>query len=225
MLVRIIDFETTGIPPDACIVEIGVCDLWITDEETTIDPPRSILVDPGRSIPVEARAIHHISDEDVLGAPKAHEILADLLANVHVFAAHHSKFEKALFDGGDLPWVCSLKVARRLWPDCPSHSNQCLRYWLNLDLDPALAMPPHRAGPDAFVTANILRRALDEATVDQMIEWTKQPSLLPRVTFGKHRGKGWHEVDDGYLEWILRQTDMDADVVFTARHHLKARAF
>jgi len=35
-----------------------------------------------------------------------------------------------------------------------------LRYWRNLVLDPALAMPPHRAGPDAYVTACLLAELL-----------------------------------------------------------------
>lgn len=29
-----------------------------------------------------------------------------------------------------------------VWPDAPRHSNQVLRYWRNLVLDNALAMPP-----------------------------------------------------------------------------------
>ncbi len=44
-------------------------------------------------------------------------------------------------------------MAMHVWPDAPRHSNQVLRYWRNLVLDNALAMLPHRAGPDAWVTA------------------------------------------------------------------------
>ena len=49
------------------------------------------------------------------------------------------------------------------------HSNQVLRYWLGLRLDADLAMPPHRAGPDAYVTAHLLLRMMALASVEQMI--------------------------------------------------------
>lgn len=214
-------------PPDAAVCEVGWADVCITEEETTVGPPRSQLVNPGRPIPVEARAIHHIGDDDVRNSPDcihAFEAVTEGGRDDLIYCAHNAAFERNWFNGGPCPWICTLKVARRLWPECPSHSNQCVRYFLGINLDPRDAMPPHRAAPDAFVTAHILARALKEATVEDMIEWTKQPSLLPRIPFGKHRGKKWSEAPTDYLDWILRQADMDADVKFTARHWLKEMA-
>jgi hypothetical protein len=49
---------------------------------------------------------------------------------------------------------------------------------------------------------------------------TNEPVLLPKVTFGKYRGQNWTDVPPDYLQWILRQQDMNEDVVHTARHHL-----
>jgi hypothetical protein len=47
--------------------------------------------------------------------------------------------------------------------------------------------------------------------------------LLPgAIKFGKHRGTKWTDIPPDYLKWICRQEDMDADVRFTARHHLQA---
>jgi exodeoxyribonuclease X len=173
-------------------------------------------------MPPEARAVHHISDGDLRDAPPVAEGFALLMnGGVGVFAAHNCEFERAFFGGGLIAWICTLKVARRLWPECPSHSNQCLRYWLELQVDGQLATPPHRAAPDAYVTALILQRALEQATVEQMIEWTTQPSLLPRVEFGKHRGQPWKDLPTDYLDWIVRKSELDADVKFTASHHLR----
>src|SRR6185312_16241594 len=108
---------------------------------------------------------------------------------------------------GDTPWLCTLKAGRRIWPEAPSHSNQALRYFLNIDdadgFEPWQAMPPHRSAPDAYVTGWILLEALKHATVSQMVEWTKQPSLLPgAIRFGKHKGTPWSKVDPSYLDWI-----------------------
>jgi exodeoxyribonuclease X len=226
MKLRVIDFETDGVPPDARICEVGHCDVRTYDNDPPeVGDPVSMLIHTGRPMPPDARAVHHIAEADLVDAmPVEKGLLALRHGEPSVFVAHHAAFEKQLFTGGETPWICTLKVARRLWPESPSHSNQCLRYYLNLALDGALAMPPHRAAPDAYVTAFILVEAIKLASIDQMIEWTSQPSLLPgAINFGKHKGTPWPQVDTGYLEWIGRQADMDEDVKFTAKHWLDRR--
>lgn len=219
MLVRVVDFETTGMPPGNAVCEVGWYDV-LPGETATLDGYEASFCDPGRPMPPEARAIHHISDEMLVGAPPATSLFMKLMVGADAFCAHNAAFEREFFTGGDRPWICTLKVARRIWPECPSHSNQCLRYWLGLDLEDALAMPPHRAGPDTYVTGHILREALKVATVEQMIAWTDQPSLLPNVTFGKHKGQKWQDLPADYLTWIVHKSDMDEDTKFTAKHHL-----
>lgn len=110
-----------------------------------------------------------------------------------------------------------IKVALRVWPEAPRHSNQVLRYWRGMRLDHARAMPPHRAGPDAWVTAHILADLAQFASFAQMIAWTNEPKLLPAMTFGKHRGTGWDAIPIDYLQWMSGQADMDADVLWNAR--------
>jgi len=79
MLIRVIDFESTGLPPDCAIVEIGWCDVSFVDcNNVTVGAPQSRFCNPGRPIPPEARAIHHISDEDVRDAVSPDVALSDL---------------------------------------------------------------------------------------------------------------------------------------------------
>src|SRR5690606_31559791 len=90
--------------------------------------------------------------------------------------AHNWAFEAAFLGDQQTPAICTLKAALRVWPDAPSHSNSVLRYWLEdqglLSLDHETAMPPHRAGPDAYVTAHILKTLLAAgATGREMIAW------------------------------------------------------
>jgi exodeoxyribonuclease X len=226
MLLRVIDFETTGMPPDAALCEIGYCDVRIdAGGPAEIGVPVGMLVNCGRPMPPEARAIHHISDEDLIGAPSIDKGLMALnQPAVDVFVAHHMAFEREFFSGGQKNWICTLKVGRRLWPESPSHSNQCLRYFLGIELEDQLAMPPHRAAPDAYVTAHILICAIDAgASLADMIEWSSAPSLLPRVTFGKYRGQPWSELPGDYLNWIVTKSDMDVDTKFTAKHWLEQK--
>jgi exodeoxyribonuclease X len=103
----------------------------------------------------------------------------------------------------------------RAWADAPGHSNQVLRYWIGLDthagFDRKSAALAHRAEADAYVTAWLLMTLLTVATVDQLVAWTQEPRVYPRLTFGKHKGQRWSEVPVDYLQWIGRQKDMDPD--------------
>lgn len=224
MLIRVIDFETTGIPSEAdrhAICEAGWCDVIGDENRWDETAPQSILVNPGRPIPIEAMAVHHIRDCDLVGAPTPDTAFAGLMLGADVFCAHNAKFEREFFAGGSVPWVCTYKCGLRAWPNAPGHSNQVLRYFLGVAIGEAFAMPPHRAGPDAYVTAFILIRLLAERSIEDLIKWSGEPAVLAKVGFGKHRGQKWSDVPRDYLEWILRQRDMDADVVHTAKQQLK----
>ena len=64
---------------------------------------------------------------------------------------------------------------------------------------------------------------LKVATVEQLISWTLEPKLLPKLPFGKHRGLPWAEVPIDYLQWMIGQRDMDPDAVWCARQEMERR--
>ena len=147
-------------------------------------------------------------------------------AGVDVFVAHKWAFE-AQWLGNPLqgrPAICTYKAALRLWPEAPGHGSQVLRYWLKpKGLDPVIAGTPHRALHDAYVTAFVLRELLKLATVDELIAWTGEPALLPRITFGRYRGSNWDQIPLDYLAWVGGQSELGEDIKFTARHHRRLR--
>jgi exodeoxyribonuclease X len=229
--IRVIDFETSGDIGEGEVIEIGWADLT---HGGYIIPYRPTLIRPTRPISIETMAVHHLRESDLKHGISREEAFAellhipaprDLLGDVNVaFAAHSAKFEQSWWPElhPNNPWICTYKCALRIWPEAPRHSNQVLRYFLGLDLPPSLAMPPHRAAPDAFVTAHILKKLLQQADVEQLIRWSSEPALLRKVGFGKYVGMAWTDVDDGYLRWILSQ-DFDEDVVHTVRHEMARR--
>jgi exodeoxyribonuclease X len=95
MLIRVIDFDSTGFPPECAIVEIGWCDVTFVDRnDITIGAPQSRLCNPGQPIPPEARAIHHISDCDIKDAVSPDMALRDLnTAQVEAWCAHNAASE------------------------------------------------------------------------------------------------------------------------------------
>lgn len=227
MIIRCIDFETTGIPtPDDphAIIEIGTCDLDIHDGtgETFVDAPRDVLCNPGRPIPHEAMAVHHITD--IMVADATGDVGA-FIGNADFFAAHNADFEDRFFKVPG-PLICTWKVALRLWPDAPAHSLQFLRYHLALPTKGLFAEPPHRAGPDAYLCALLMERIVKEnrCSLDDMARWSSGHALLPRCPLFKHKGKKWEDVPTDYLEFIVfKATDIDPAVKANAKLWLRQR--
>lgn len=240
ILIRVVDLETTGFaPPAAEPIEIGWVNLRSMQRDLSgapagwdINLPLSRLVLHSGPIPPETSAIHHLTAEDF--GPEANplgwgEMMSWVCRPAHpkvdYFAAHNAAFERQFItdkETRDRPWICTWKCALRLWPEAPAHSNQALRYWRGLKVDRDIANQTHRAGPDAYVTAHLLRDMLEEpgVTLPQLVAWSAEPALLARCQIGRWRGTPWREIDDpSFLRWLLDR-DFSEEVHFTARYHL-----
>lgn len=225
-IARIVDLETSGTPDDqnAEIIEFGKIDIDLVARK--IVKPWSSLVRPRGPIPAVTKAVHHITEDDVADAPEERDVwdmFFDGLGDGDILVAHNAKFEQFFLTGASQRWVCTYKIARVVWPDAPTHSNQGLRYWLELPVDRERASPPHRALPDAYVTAHLFVRLLDHKTIDEMIHISKYPALLKIMNFGKHKGMTFEAAPLDYLEWIRDKSDMDEDTKFTARYWVAKR--
>jgi exodeoxyribonuclease X len=236
MIVRVLDFETTGTEPPAEVCEVGYSDVVVVADGTKgrVSAPVSWLCGVDR-LTVETRAVHHIPPAALEGLPAfdpaafATRAVSDGVAAV---AAHRADFEGrwvgAALAAAGIPLVCSYKAALRAWPDAPAHNNQVLRYWLDeqglTSPDPVVAQPAHRAGPDAYATAHTVRAILALGhTLEDMVAWTAEPALLPRIPIGKQRGAKWADVEVGFLRWMLAQATMEADLKWNAQRELARR--
>lgn len=159
-------------------------------------------------------------------------------------------FHNAEFDRGflpeylrSLPYVCTWRCALHLVPDAESHSNGALWYELGLQhpMPPEAGQMPHRALFDALMTRDIVQYMIElliadrtiigaeddahldeDAAIRHLVWLTKQPVLLEKCRFGKHRGERWEDVPSGYMSWVLGQ-DFDEDTKHTCRTWLERR--
>lgn len=220
---RVIDLETGGSgPQDVC--EIGWQDVAKADDgRWALSPDRgSLLINPGRPISPDTMAVHHILDSDVADAPFWKDVASTILrppGGVIALSAHRAAFEQRFCTPrltGNAVWICTWKCAMRVWPELSRFSNQMLRYLrMPTGLDHQTGLPAHRALPDAYVTAHHLRDMLNQTSVDQLIRWSLEPGLLPRVPSGPHRGKAWTLLPADILEAFA--ADRDPDVRFSAQ--------
>lgn len=225
-LIRVIDFEATGLELDDVIVEVGITDL---DASTRQIGATSSYLCRVPSMPPEVRAIHHIRAEDTWDFPPYdRRVLYEeaARAGVYAWAAHNSDLEERYIIG-PMPMFCTYKAALRHWPEAPAHSVFALLYWLEdqgrVIFDRARAFPPHRAGPDSYATAMLLKAMLDDGVTGRVLkEWTSEPRILPTCPIGDFRGRPWSECDWGFLQWILRKIDKP-DIRFNAALELERR--
>lgn len=220
----VLDLETTGKNPEEGDLPVEVAITWLDDANgrTSFE----CLFNPGRPIPPEASAVHHITDGDVAEArplPQPDEWIA-LLASADYIVAHNAQFDRSFLPNLKRPWICTWRVALHLWPAAPGHGLQVLRYFL--DLKPVIpsGVAPHRASYDVACCVALLQRCMEEKRKSNniwewLVELTTKPVILERVSFGKHRGQKWADVPRDYLAWILSK-DFDEDVRHTARHHM-----
>lgn len=220
MTLRVIDTETCGLKGG--VVEIASVDI---DGESIINP-MSDFVKPDRPIEFGAMAIHHITEHMVAHKPLVDEVVGRY-QGADIYIAHNAQFDSSVLPDMGGQWICTRKLAARLWPELESHANQYLRYALNLNAWVPESLHAHRALYDCYVTAALLIRIVKESgwSVEQMLEISIQPVLLRTVRIGKHKGKTFAEVakeDAGWLRWALSNiTDMSEDMRFTINHHLK----
>lgn len=230
--IRVIDLETTGTDASSKVIELGWCDYEVETRQIGDPVSKLFYVD---SIPPESRAVHHIGLSDIPETSQPFDSFADVFMPadtmaITFFAAHNSAFEcQFLGDMEHRRMICTYKAALRVWPDAPSHSNGVLRYLLEdaglISPDAVRAYPTHRAGPDAYITAHLLRALFEAgATGKEMVAWTREPAVLPRCPIGTPwRGMKWADVDAGFLGWMAGKEDIDPDHRWNAQRELDRR--
>jgi DNA polymerase-3 subunit epsilon len=159
-LFGVVDVETTGVFPERAdrVIEIAVLRV---DLKGNVLDEYATLVNPNRDI--TGAQIHGITARDVKNAPLFGEIAGDILSLLAecIFVAHNVHFDLRFVRSEfarigcmlpDLPYLCTMELARRADPAIPSRQlgELCRYFGINLS-------QPHTAYDDARATAMLLR--------------------------------------------------------------------
>jgi len=155
-----IDFETADYGRDsACALGIVVVENGkvVKKKYSLIRPPRRDFV---------FSYLHGITWRDVALKPAFGDFwptVRDLLDNVDFIAAHNASFDRSVLHAccdthGHMPplgkYVCTMKLARRLWDIRPTKLSDVCRHF-------AIDLMHHDAASDALACANIVLKARD----------------------------------------------------------------
>jgi len=161
----VLDVETTGLTPRYNgIIEIGI----VKVKGLKIVDRYSSLINPGRPIPYYISEFTGITDDDIYNAPMFEDVADDILRFISgsVFTAHNLSFDRSFLNKEFLmierekpanPQLCTLRLAKRIYPELKSKSLGSLSRHLNVKL-----LNAHRALPDAEATARVLIRMLKQ---------------------------------------------------------------
>jgi exodeoxyribonuclease X len=198
----------------------GVCQIAIARINTNFEVvwQAESLIDPERPIEPGASGIHHITDDMVKDSPTLGEFMAMHNRPFHrdrlIVAGHNTAFDIRMV-AGHLPQqylkLCTLKLARNVWPTAPDHKLQTLRYMLKLDAGEA-----HSAMGDVIACISLMKAAcrLKNWNLLDLIASSNQPlSLDSTMPFGKHKGQRLRDVPKSWMAWALKEMkDLDPDL-------------
>ena len=223
------DLETTGVNSSKDkIVEISYIKVYPNGTEES----RTLRINPGRHIPEEATAIHHITDEDVKDCPLFKDVAKELM---HVFEGcdiagfNSNRFDLPLLVEEFLNAGVNIDLSKRKFIDVQTifHKMEqrtlsaAYKFYCGKNLDDA-----HSADADTRATYEVLKAQLDrypilKNDVDYLSAFScqqKNVDLAGRIVyddrnvevfnFGKHKGKSVEEVfrrlDTGYYAWMMQ---------------------
>lgn len=213
----ILDTEThtlNGLP-----IEIAYAPIKIENGKLSLDKKKIFdqLYQVGQPISFAAMAVHHILESDLADQPSYKEF--KLPSETTYIIGHNVDYDIAAIarcgvDTSKLKPICTLALARHVWEDAEAHNISALIYLISKGSEKAREMlkGAHRADADIILTANILMHIIHQLNIEnieQLYIASEQARIPKSITFGKHKGTSIQDLPADYIQWLLRQDDLD----------------
>ena len=154
----------------------------IFDQLYSVDEPISFA----------AMAVHHILESELVDQP--HYTSFKLPPETVYMIGHNIDYdiraiEKCGVDTSHIKAICTLALARLVWPDAEAHNISALIYMITNGSDKARSMikKAHRADMDIILTANILMHEIHQLKIQTLEELyqASEDARIPRtINFG-----------------------------------------
>ena len=200
-------------------IEIAYAPIQIHDGKLTLDKSQIFdqLYRVDEPISYAAMAVHHILESELVDQP--HYTSFSLPQDTTYIIGHNIDYdiralEKCGVDISKIKAICTLALARLVWPDAEAHNISALIYMITKGSAKARDMikKAHRADMDIILTANILMHEIHHLKIQTIEELytASEDARIPRsINFGKHRGTNIVDLPADYIQWLLRQDDLD----------------
>lgn len=225
----VLDTETTGITDDDKVIELAYTALMPAPRHLADVSEIGVNIfrfSSDRAISLGAMATHHIIDEDLQGFPRFSFPNHDLAAmGIEFVIGHNVDFDWKMIGKPKVKRICTLALARWLWPAADSHSLGAMVYHLSRDKFRARDMVKgaHSAEADVRMIVNVLLPEIQIKLLPRADTWEalwrfSEDARIPTVmTFGKHKGTPIAQVPSDYKRWLLNQPDVDPYLAIALR--------
>jgi len=167
--IAVIDFETTGLSPAMGDRATEIAIVLVDQASGKVVDRFQSLMNAGRYIPSFIESLTGISNAMVAAAPAADTVMREASRFVgHApMVAHNASFDRRFWEAelslageqaASPPFACTMLVARRLYPQAPSHKLGVLIDYHRLPK----AGRAHRAMADAEMAASLLGQIQDD---------------------------------------------------------------
>lgn len=220
MTAFVFDCETTGGDPDE-VIELAYVE-WPCDP-ISVDPGKDYdehaetygirfecRYKPIHPITYGAMAVHNIVDSDLDDCPPS---TSAVLPHCEYIIGHNVDFDWRMVGEPNVKRICTLALARMLYPNAGSHTLGAMAYRL---LGPGVrdrVRKCHSAMDDTMLTINVMMKMLEKVPsvfdmeqLWQLSEKARTPQVMP---FGKHKGEPISSIPQGYKCWLLSQPNVD----------------
>ena len=204
----IFDTEATGIK-DPVLIEAA----WIevdSLETLALSNPFEQRYNPGKPITLGALATHHIMDEELVDCPPASSFA--LPDHIDYIIGHNIDFDWEVIGKPEVKRICTLALARKIWPDLDSHTQSALLYYLERRSARIQLRNAHSALIDVGICAVILnhiRHQLNVKSIEDLYAESEKARVPTTMPFGMHKGLPLADIPSDYRKWLLGQKDID----------------
>ena len=251
----VLDTETSNYDiEEAEIIELACGKLvdskWVTEVEQ---------FKPQNEVTAQAMSTSWITNEDLEDKPQYNEgvLLEKYLSTDPYIVCHNTPYDKTVLQMNaerystknygvfqdDTKWICTLKLARKLYRDnnFPEFKLSFLWFQLGLYKDSDREIQAHRADSDIYMTAKLLEHIIEkllqegsiteENLLQDLYNYQEEPVLLNVFPFGKYKGYKPEDIPDDYYVWLLEKSDAlkedsrnyNKDLAYTVQEVLSAR--
>jgi exodeoxyribonuclease X len=168
-------------------------------------------------------ATHHIIESDLKDSPAwSDQVVSFRSMSAGYLVGHNIDFDWKAIGSPDIKRICTLALARSVFPDLDSHSLSALTYHqYPHGMARELLKNAHSAGADVDLTYRLLYFLYDAvgrpATWEELWRISEKARIPTRFSFGKYgpkdgkKGALISEVlrsDRGYVKWCLANADI-----------------
>lgn len=180
---------------------------------------------PNKPIELGALATHHILDEELTRCPDSSSF--SLPEGTQYIIGHKVDYDWEVIGKPDVKRICTLALARDLWPDLDSHTQSALIYHFFRKGAKELIKDAHNALADVKLCRMIFQMIMDELGFGESTTWeeiwlrSERARIPKKIMFGKHAGMAIAELPGDYCSWLISKADQfDPYLIATVKNRM-----